>query len=80
MVDAHAEAKRPHARRVGHLLPNLFEYPPGPGVVGREDVGQFGDVIPTAPPPRHVAKIHAVVNAEVVERGQVVLVDSVPEA
>ncbi len=79
MADADAEPERSHTRGVAHLLADLFEHSPSPGVVCGEHVGELGDVVASATLPRHVPQVGAVVNAQVVERRQVVLVDGVPE-
>ena len=51
-----------------------------PDVVGGVDVGEGGDVVAGAPFPRHLPQVEAVVDAVVVERHEVLLIDGVPQA
>ena len=68
-----------HRVRVADLEADLLDDPPGPGVVGGEDVGEGGRVVAGAALPRHLAEVGAVVHAEVRERHEILLVDRVPD-
>ncbi len=58
----------------------LLNDPPGPGMIGGEDVGQRGEVVAGTALPRHFGQVGSVVHAEVRERNQILLVDRVPHA
>src|SRR5206468_9489784 len=65
--------------RVGDLPPDLLNHKVYPGVIGRENTFERGDVVSLAAPPRHAAQVQPVVNTEVGEGRQVFLVDRVPK-
>ena len=77
--DADAEAEGPHRRGVD-VVGELVQHEAGPGVVAGVEVLECRDVVALAPPPGDVGEVEAVVDAEVLERREVLAVDGVPEA
>ena len=73
--------QNPRARIVDGVgvLGDLLHDEPSPRVGAGVGVAQRVDVVAAATPPRDVAQVEAVVDAEVQERRQVLLVDGVPE-
>ena len=61
------------------VLGDLLHDEAGPGVGAGVAVAERLDVVAPAAPPRDVAEVEAVVDAEVEERREVLLVDRVPE-
>ena len=78
VLDADAEAERSHRRGVDVLV-NLLHDEAGPRVRAGVGVGQRLDVVAATAPPRNLAEVETVVDAEVEERRQVLLVDRVPQ-
>ena len=68
-----------HRGRLG-VLGHLLDDEASPGVGAGVGVAERLDVVAPASPPRDVAQVEAVVDAEVEERRQVLLVDGVPQA
>ena len=67
VLDADAEPEAPHRRRVG-VLGDLLDDEPGPGVGAGVGVAERLDVVAASSPPRDLAQVEAVVDAEVEER------------
>ena len=70
VVDSDAEAEGAHPLRVADLVADGGDDFGSPEVARRVEVGQLGDVVPGAPPPRDAGQVGAVVEPEVVERGE----------
>src|SRR5581483_11811832 len=79
VIDADAEAQRPHAAEVGDLVPQLLEDQAVAGVLGRVEVGQLGGVVALAPLEAKAAQVDVVVHAEVLEGAEGALLDRLPE-
>jgi hypothetical protein len=79
VVDADAEAEDAHGGGVG-VAGELGEDAAGPGVIGGVELLEAKGVVAAAAAPGDVAEVEAVVDAEVLEGGEAVLVDGVPEA
>ena len=65
---------------VGDFLPYLVNDPVRPDVICRHDTRKGVNVVPATSPPRHIPQIEPVVDAVVVERSKVLLVNRVPES
>jgi hypothetical protein len=78
VLDAHAEPEGPHRRDVGVLV-DLVNDEPRPGIRAGVGGAERVDVVAAATPPRDVAQVDAVMDAEVQKRRQVLLVDCVPQ-
>lgn len=79
VLDAHAEAKSTHRRDIDarrHFLDDGSR----PCVRAGVELGERVDVISPPPTPRDVPEVQTVVHSVVHERGEMLLVDRVPEA
>lgn len=80
VFDANAEAKRTNRPEFLDAVDELLHDLASPNVRGGEQRGETVDVIPLSAFPRNVAEVESVVDPVVGERGQVVLIDRVPQA
>lgn len=79
VLDAHAEPETPHRGWIP-VLGDLVHDEPRPRVRARVHVGERGGVVATTSAPRDLRQIKTIVDPVVEKRGQVLLVDRIPQA
>ena len=78
MVSGDTKAQRLHGGQVSDLVTNSLKDDAGPTFVPGEQVRQFARVIRTLPPVQ-ARQVHPVCDREVVERGQQVVLEGIPQ-
>ena len=80
MLNAYAEAERPHPTGIVNTRHELCEHMSRPGVIRSQEVRECLDVVASTTPPWHLTQIEAVMDAVLHKGRQPVLIDRIPKA